>query len=271
MNKCCFQNLAMVVSDVCNMNCAHCLHGKKERRKMSDEVIEATLEQTLALGTLSICGGELTLALDRLESIIDYLIEHHIYLTHLTATINGTIYSEEMIRLFEEINNYIGAESVRAFFSISIDKYHIDEMKRLNIIDEFGENIQKYKESKYFYDFRTIDKKLLCEGNAQYLDNNLTIPLIPIKHYITYVNSNLKFDKEHGRCEIGPLVTINQAGVITECDASTIHQRTVYNYGNVLNGSIEKQLLENNAIVLPPKRYLRACNKEVKRWNNYNG
>lgn len=52
---------------------------------------------------------------------------------------------------------------------------------------------------------------------------------------ITYVGKKNKLDIENGFCNIGPLVTINTEGIITECDASNEHQKTLYNYDNVLN------------------------------------
>ena len=270
MRKCSFYSLGMIVTGKCNMDCAMCLHGKKDPTDMSDEIIEKTLEQTKSIGTLSICGGEATLVIDRLEKIITYIIEHKIPLDEFTVTINGSIYSEELLRLLDEINNYIGEKTVNALFAISLDKYHLDEIKKLNIMNEFKENIERYKESKFFYGYRQLDKKLFREGNAENLDSKLTVPLRPMKHYITYANKKAKFDKENGQCNIGPLVSINQNGLITECDASDIHQNTIYNYGNVLTDSIEEKIIEHGAQILKPREYIRKCYRELKRYNTYN-
>ena len=50
---------------------------------------------------------------------------------------------------------------------------HYDEVCRLNMKEEWIENINKYTESKHFYDFRKIERKLFREGNAVNLDSNL--------------------------------------------------------------------------------------------------
>lgn len=269
MKKCAIQNLALNITDICNLNCAHCLMGKKEMKSMRDEVIEATLNQIHSMGTLSICGGEITYALDRLEKVINYVIENKIPLEYVTMTINATNYSEELLRLLDEINSYIGGNDPRVLFAISYDKYHLAEMKKLDLIDQFVENVDKYIESKYFLGIREIKKKLIREGNATSLDNSITVPLRPPKYFITYVNHKGKFDK-NGLCNIGPVVTISPEGIITECDASNYNQKTIYNYGNVLNGSIEEQILNNKAIILKPRQYTRSCYKELKRFHNYN-
>ena len=43
MKKIYIQNLGMIVTEKCNLNCAHCLRGKCSDKVMSDEVIDATL------------------------------------------------------------------------------------------------------------------------------------------------------------------------------------------------------------------------------------
>lgn len=61
MEKCYVENLAMIVTDRCNLDCAHCLRGKKCNRDMSDEVLESTLSQIRSIGNLAINGREHTL------------------------------------------------------------------------------------------------------------------------------------------------------------------------------------------------------------------
>ena len=113
MSKLYIQNLAMIVTNKCNLNCTHCLRGAKDNNCMSYEVIEATLNQVFAVGNLSINGGEPLLALDRIEKIISYLIEKRIPIDEFTITVNGTIYSEELLKLLDEVNNYIGDNDIR--------------------------------------------------------------------------------------------------------------------------------------------------------------
>lgn len=270
MKPCYVQVLEMHVTNKCNLDCAHCSIGEKNNNNMPDNVIEASLDQVKGVGTLTIGGGEPTLALDRIEKIISYIIKKRILIEEFTVTTNGIIYSQELLELLDEINNYIGNKNINALFAISIDKYHLEEIKKLGIVNEFFENLNKYRQSKYFYGLRDTKQKLFREGNAINLDEKLTVPLRPVKPVITYVNKQQKLDIENGLCNIGPLIAINTNGIITECDASIEHQETLYNYGNILNETIEEVCLKNNSPILKPKQFGHTTAKLLKKYWTYN-
>ena len=58
---------------------------------MSDDVIEATLSNFDYIETLSLCGGEVTLALDVVEKIIDYVIKE-LEMTNKKATLRFEVW-----------------------------------------------------------------------------------------------------------------------------------------------------------------------------------
>ena len=270
MGKCYIQNLGLIVTNKCNLNCAHCLRGEKNNSCITDRVVEVTLDQIKGIGNLAICGGEPTLAIDRIEKIISYIIDNHILVEELTVTINGTIYSERLLELLDEINSYIGSKRINALLAISFDKYHLDEISRLKIEKEFFENLKKYQESKYFYGCRNNNQKLFREGNATNLDEKLTVPLRPIKILMTYADKKRKFNPENGLCNIGPIVTINPNGVMTECDASIKNQEDLYNYGNVLEKSIEDIILEKGEVVSNIRKFERDTHRLLRKHSTYN-
>ena len=111
--------------------------------------------------------------------------------------------------------------------------------------------------------------KLFREGRAAELDKNITVPLRPMDVFITYVDKKRKFDRENGLCNIGPLVTIGTNGNITECDASIDHQNTIYNYGNVLNESIEENVLRRGKLFTNPKRFEKKAAKVITKYSTY--
>ena len=266
MKKYYLQRLALIITEKCNLDCAHCVRGKKCNKDISDEIIEKTFEQVDLVGCVAINGGEPTLVIDKIEKIIDSIIKRQIKLEQFTITINGTIYSEELLRLLDEIDRYIGDDTVSSLFAISLDNYHIDEMKKLGILENFIDNYKRYKKSKHFYGTREIDFKLFREGNAENLDESITVPLRPMQQYVSYVDS-----KRYGDvCCIGPLVTVNVDGIVTECDASNVNQRSIYNYGNILDDSIENIVLSNGALVVPYKKYEKITYKTLKKYWSYN-
>ena len=277
MNKLRIQNLGLIVTEKCNLNCAHCLRGGCSDKVMSDEVIKATLDQFEFIGNLTICGGEPTLALDRVEKIFNYIAENKIFVGNVSFTINGTIYSSEFLKLLDYVEPYLEFDKSSlspAIFAISWDKFHYNEACRLNIEDKLIENIKKYAESKHFYDLREINNKLFREGNAVNLDPNITVPLRPMPIYMSYYKKGLfnipKFDRENGKCFIDPIITVNVDGIVTECDASLKHQRTIYNYGNVFNDSIENICLNNNPIFEKPNKMHKVLNKTMNKYWSYN-
>lgn len=274
MKKIAVQNLAMIITSDCNLNCGHCLRGTKCSSKMKDEVISATLDQILMIGNLCICGGEPLLALDVLEKIFNYIIDHKIMVDEVSLVTNGTIYSTEFLLLLKEIDDYISLyqkTECSVHFNISEDQYHKAERRRLNLEKKYIENCLKYQESKYFNTFNTLDPKLKLfrEGNAVNLDSSLTVPLKQTRYILTYAGSPKKQDLENGFCNIGPLVAINQEGIMTECDGSEINQHTIYNYGNVLNTSIEYIALMYGKVVKPSK-WNRETKKAILKRLTYN-
>lgn len=268
MRKVYIQNLGMIVTNNCTLNCGHCLRGCSSNTKMSKEVIEATFNQTIAIGNLCLCGGEPTLALDVIENIFRYVVENRILVNQVSMTINGTNYSLEFLKLLDYINDYIPRNNT--IFTISYDRYHQQELKRLNILKTYIENINKYSESKYFYGLRKLEKnlKLFREGNAENLGSSLTIDLRPIDIVITYIGKSSKFNKD-GLYNIGPLMAINTEGIITEENASIEHQRTLYNYGTVFHNTFEEVALRQGRIV-KPRKWNRETGKIMRKYATYN-
>ena len=270
--------LGMIVTNKCNLDCAHCMRGCKNNKDMKKEVIEATLSQIKAIGNLAICGGEPTMALSTIEDIFNYIMKNHIFVEEVTTTLNGTIYSEDFIKLLDTINNYIlkynelekGRKS-QVEIVVSYDQYHFEEIKRLKLYDTFAENLDKYSESIHFYGLRGLmkNKKLFREGNALNIDDKLTVNLRPMPLLATYVGKNKKFDKENGMCNIGPIVSVNTDGIVTECDASIDNQQTIYNYGNILDESLEEIVLKR-AKILKPRKWQKEFNKVINKYEKYN-
>lgn len=274
MNLLSIQNLGMIITEQCNLNCGHCMRGEKTHKRMSNEVICATLSQVDMIGNLCICGGEPLLALDSLDQIFSYIIDHKIIVKQVTMVINGTIYSDRFLKLLERIENYIKLYMKMDFnlvsFTISFDEYHLKEITRLGMKEQYVQNIEKYRKSKYFAGFSKLHMKLFREGNAENLDPSLTVPYRPMNTVMTYVNNHSKLDIENGICNIGPLVTVNVDGIITECDASFYHQQTLYNYGNVLSDSIVEVFKNKGSKMLKPKKWNRETAKIIKKNLAYN-
>ena len=154
MNKLYIQNLGLIVTEKCNLNCKHCLRGKCSNKVMSNEVIEATLSQISAIGVLHLEGGEPTLAIPTIEKILDYIIKNNILVDKVSTVINGTIYESRLIELYDYIQEYINRyNDETSEIAVSFDKYHIEEIKRLNLLKDYLNNTSKYAETIYYYGY----------------------------------------------------------------------------------------------------------------------
>ena len=270
MDKIYIQNMGMFVTEKCNLNCAHCCRGTCTNKSVSDEVIKKTLEQILIIGTLTICGGEPTLAVDRIEKLFSTIIDNKILIENVYMYLNGTNYSEELIRLCKLMNEYLQKvnrlQKRLCNIEISCDEFHIKELKKRNKWELYKDNCTKYLESGYFNGLRELVFPVFREGNALNMDQKLTIP-IPIMSYVmTYVGNDKRKLDYNGLCHIGPLVSVNVDGIVTECDGSWKNQRSIYNYGNIFDDSIENIVLKNGAKVLKPTKWYKETGKLMKKY-----
>jgi hypothetical protein len=63
-------------------------------------------------------------------------------------------------------------------------------------------------------------------------------------------------------------MTVNIEGIITEDNSSLEHQKTLYNYGNVLTEFFEKIALTRGR-VLTPKKWYEESDKIIKDYTSY--
>ncbi len=272
MRKVFLQNLGLIITEKCNFNCAMCLRGNCTNKEMSDEVMEATLDNIIGTSCLNVCGGEVTLALERLEKLYNYIIKKKIILEKLAITINGSIYNQDFIKLLDCFKKYLEKVNKKCYepaLMISYDKFHLAELRRLGLEKLFWENCQKYQKSGHFLEYVGLNKKLFNEGNATNLSAKETIPLRPMPYVMSYAGNDLKEDRENGLLNIGPVVTINTEGIVTEADGSYFNQKALYNYGNVLDRTLEDICLNRNPLIVPPKKYFKECVKAQKKYQTY--
>lgn len=147
-------NLSVFTTEKCNLQCRHCMRGDCTNKVISDEVIEGIIQSVDMIDNLYICGGEPTLAIDRLEKLTSRIIDDKKLVCQFSITINGTNYSDELIRLCKEISQYIDSfqkidKNNKKMINISYDVFHKQELIRLGIFDQYIENIRKYQESGF--------------------------------------------------------------------------------------------------------------------------
>ena len=257
-------NLYLGITRLCTLECEHCLRGDRRNENMSLETIANVFKDVKEIDTLLLTGGEPLLAIKQIKEVLKQIRENNIKVHKTFIITNCTFLNEEIIKLLKEFSDISKLE-----LALSYDVFHYVELKRLKLLKDYIENTSKYAESVYYDGYYEIHNKLFREGNAINLDKNLTVPLKPMKTFATYVGKNNIFDMNNGLCNIGPIVTINVDGTITESDASFKNQNTIYNYGNVLNESIIECLLRNKMKTVKPNKFERKVNKQIMKYFTY--
>lgn len=124
--------LQVEITRRCNMSCGHCYRGDAQDIDLSFDTIDNLLSQVDTLSDLLITGGEPLLAIPVLQHLFDAITANNIRLEDFVITTNGSVHSNDFLRIVEEINNYIkgflaaGDDRSHVIVNVSIDKYHID-------------------------------------------------------------------------------------------------------------------------------------------------
>lgn len=136
--------LGIEVTRMCNLECAHCLRGNSENKKVSDTTLENIFDRVTEIGTLFLTGGEPFLVPDRIEKILQILEEKNIKVHTISITTNGTVLSQRQIGI---INSIIKKSMLDIRFSH--DKFHEIEHERRNLTKKFAGNMKIFKTMGY--------------------------------------------------------------------------------------------------------------------------
>ena len=239
MEKIFVQNLTLMVTDKCNLDCQHCMRGRKDNVFMSDKTIENIFDQIDYCLHLSLCGGEPLLALKQIKKIIETIIEKRTNISRFGISTNGTHYTKEVDKLLDELENYcidyadkflLPNEKHYCHIDLSWNRFAHQELLFLKendypLFEKYVKNINNLRQSKYFGSYRSLGAHLYDEGNAKEL-HTVKSQLVPMKKYWTTNNDMLYF---------GPELAILNDGTVSEKDGNFDELKADNSYGNINN------------------------------------
>lgn len=88
----------------CNLSCSCCYLGKSQDVVMSEEVMDAFLDNVHYVEELMLFGGEPSLYVEQAELFLQKLKERKMPLNYISVNTNGILRSEKFAKVF---NDYI--------------------------------------------------------------------------------------------------------------------------------------------------------------------
>lgn len=124
--------LELEITRKCNLKCKHCCRGEAQDLTISEQVIDTVLDQIHGAAIINLTGGEPMLVPERVEYIVDKIIENRIKVFGFGAVVNGTIQDKRAISFINSLNkiasyideNTITDEHNKVGIGISDDEFH---------------------------------------------------------------------------------------------------------------------------------------------------
>ena len=101
-----FDGLCIEVTRRCNMLCPHCFRGEQQNIDIDNSYIDELFRKTDIIHSLTITGGEPTLAIDKLEYIIDKLYEYKIPIFEFHLFTNALIFNDRIVSVLKDTVNW---------------------------------------------------------------------------------------------------------------------------------------------------------------------
>ena len=268
VNRLCFE-----ITRKCNLKCSFCLRGEAQSITMSKQVIDSVFEKIIDVNNIEITGGEPLLAIDTLEYIINKLIHSKWNTKTFSLITNGTIANQRVVEL---LSTLCTKRNMCIFFGVSADIFHWESRK--NVATLQADTIEYYQQqfkqlglyddsfdnTKGIHVIKKIDiinKSISYVGLAKDLIDNafkngkmeFESGIVKYKGFLPIVETTSddslqayahRISTKNNVIGCSLNVTVN--GDITnfqDYDYKTIDK---YNFGNILNDSIESIIDNQN-------------------------
>lgn len=255
--------LSIEVIQACTLNCEHCMKGTSTGKKITKEVLEKIFDKIKYVNTLCLTGGDITLALNEIELILQVIKEKKTIVDNYQIVINGVNYNQKLFKILKD--NFESGE-----IYISSDYFH-DK----SILEKYGNNLDViYKNwisiinEEHFKGFKHLPKKLFDCGNAKNINSYPKVKTNSMGHY-TYSRIRNINNIDLNELMVGPTVSFDVSGNLT--NGNCTYKINNYNYlGNIFDDDIFKLFIDKSISTSfkNQKEFLDVITKRIADYSN---
>lgn len=229
------------------MNCDYCYCGKAQNVDMNREVVDRVLDQTASIDKLRFIGGEVTCNIPIMRYILDGLKQRNIKVCGIGIASNATIYSEELIKLYNDFYDYAIYQDIGyTHLEISTDEKHKSQPEYSVIkknIPLYQEKFKGHTKLNASGDTQTIviGKAATQEFREKYKDRFATTRLGE-----NLLCNKVEFDKDR---KVQSYIKINPFGFVFDNLTSYEIQdfnNSEYSIGNIFEHDFEEMFALHN-------------------------
>ena len=164
------ENFVIMVTGRCNLSCDHCLRGEPVPDDISDEVLEEFFSKTKFIYELTLSGGEPTLAIPRMQRILELMKKHGTALGAVYVVTNGTgdipafLHTYLDYCLYATDCGYYDNDNMSGI-ALSQDRFHGTDPREMRKVDAMLRIFARYDPKAKKTDFTKVN--LLREGRAK--------------------------------------------------------------------------------------------------------
>lgn len=256
------ENLAIELTRKCNLQCGHCLRGSCENKEISDDTLNRIFEDISIVGLLNFIGGESSLAVDRINKLVETIKKHKTLIHNILVFTNAVDVSDDYIEALKKLrqvadddyNDSVGF--TRRYQKegkyplkvvVSLDKYHLQAIAKQGIPKaQIKANIERLSQLFPVEIDKLCNYVIYNEGRGAELQNTYKSPTPAQKYCSIYRDYDNLF-------LIGPMIAIQYDGKIVEANRSYSYNDK-HGIGNINNESFLSMLAK-----LKQAKGIRKC------------
>ena len=257
--------LELVLTQKCNLNCPHCMRGCASDKSMSEEVLDAIFKKVRVAKSLCLGGGDVSLEPELIRKVIASMKKNKAIAHVVAFPTNGIVLNDEIIGALKDFERYIydstGGELSPYFgkspvtIEISIDDFHLEQMKKQNIdFDVVRKNIRRYAQefgSNGVTFFTSTDFHLINEGKAKTLETEINKADLNTNYEYPFATTYSP-ELNKGLAFLGGILTVSTDGEIIPTACSYKNEK-LYSAGNIKHDKLSTILGRVNAKQYSPE------------------